>query len=215
MEVLLVMLITSILVLGINGAYRQAGQLWSRVETPRHLYHASTNVIDCLRMDLSGLYMPPIDEGQESFVLSARGDGSLELAFYTLSPSWRTGRTSVRSAMIQYRFTSDQATGESLLERLESPCSGETVIADPLVDVIAEGQFDLQLWAAEPDAADLEQALKSSYSSRESPPEALKILLEWPGTSDTSAVTFEAVVEIPCETQLQQDASEQGQRGNG
>ena len=46
LEIMVVMLIGSILVLSINGIYRQAGQLWSRVETPRHLYYTSNNLIE-------------------------------------------------------------------------------------------------------------------------------------------------------------------------
>ena len=51
-EVLVAMLITSFLVLGINGAYRQAHLLWSAVEKERPVYESSRQVIESLRWSL-------------------------------------------------------------------------------------------------------------------------------------------------------------------
>ncbi len=112
--------------------------------------------------------------------------------------------------MVQYRFTGSQGTGESVLERLETPCAGELAIGELVSDVLARGEFDLHVWASDPDAGGLEPSLKVSYESHERPPKALKVVLEWPEREDAPPATFEALMAIPCEGQLQGDDSDQG-----
>ena len=209
-EVLLVMLITSVLVLGISGAYRQARQLYSQVEGPRHQYHMYGNVIESLRADLAALYMPPVEEGKTSFALSAQPDGSIDLMFYSLSPLWRTGAAGARSAVVQYRFVQHQGAGESTLERLETPCAGESIIGEPVSETVAEGKFEFHVWVVDADSDGSEQSLRTSHESHERPPKALKVRLECAEAGHIFPVTFETLIEIPCESLVQgQDSSAQ------
>ena len=66
MEILLAMLITSILILGVNAAYRQAYLLWSNVEDSRPAYHAARLITETLRRELSCLYFPEVAEQEDS-----------------------------------------------------------------------------------------------------------------------------------------------------
>lgn len=210
-EVLLVMLITSVLVLGLSRAYRQARQLWSTVEGQRQGYYVSRSVMEGLRAELVGLYLPPAEEGQGSFTLVSQSDGSIELVFYSLSPAWRTEAAGGRSAMIRYQFTPDSQTGESVLERSETLCAGESVIGEPVSGILMRGEFRFCLWASGPEAKAGESSWKASYESRESPPKAMKVTFEFFKGRNAPSLSFTTLLQVPCESPLQ----EGDQRGDG
>ncbi len=84
-EILLVMLITSVLVLGVNAAFRQAHMLWSRAEKQRPVYQKTRLFFDTIRNELTCLYIPEIDDEQPApFSLSASPDGTVRLSFLTM-----------------------------------------------------------------------------------------------------------------------------------
>jgi prepilin-type N-terminal cleavage/methylation domain-containing protein len=215
-EVLLAMMITSVLILGVQAAYRQAHQLWSRVEDERPLYSAARVLTETLRTELSGLYLPPVQEGQgpqsndASFRLQSLPDGTVELAFHTLAPAWYGDVASSRMAKVLYRFSKDQDTGQTLLRRVEQPCAGEKIIGLERSDTVATGLSAFGLWAVAPDAARSKGAFQPVYESKERPPKAIKVVITWPGTKDVPETTFETLFVIPCEGQLQASGSNPG-----
>ena len=203
-ELLLVMLITSTLVLGINAAYRQAHLMWSSIESRRPIYHTARLVTETLREELSCLYFPPTTEEQKntSFKLLTLPNETTELAFYTLTASWKGSLGSSRIAKVRYSFTRDTDTEETVLERFEQPCAGEKTIGAESSDVIVRGLSDFRLWAAETASGSSGELWRQSYSSNDTVPKALKVSLRWAATKDVPVIDFETSIAIPCQMPL-------------
>lgn len=193
------MLITSILVLGINTAYRQAHLICQSTESKRPVYHNTRVTIETLRQELSSLYFPqlPEEEPNPPFNLSSLPDGTAELSFYTLSPSWTASPQSSLIAKLCYSFSKEEDTDQTLLIRTEQLCSGEKIIAKESSDIVLEGHFELKFWAFDPNSETHEDSWKQSYKSKVAPPRALKILLKWPMTKNVPETDFQTCIAIP------------------
>lgn len=208
-EILIVMLITSILVLGIHAAYRQAHALWSQAEDDREAYYLARVLTEALREELSGLYMPPMNqEGEEAgrdraFRLTAGPDGARELSFLTLTPAWRSDVESSRPARISYRFGKDQDTGRTVLRRLEVLCAGEKPVGQEVSDVLVENLTEFAAWVCPSNDGVSADSWQQTYESDDRPPRAVRILLKWnsPNREDPRArpTEFMSVVLVPCE----------------
>ncbi len=209
-EVLMAMLISSFLVLGLHGAYRQARQLRSVVENERLIYESSDRVMECLRTELAGAYLPVLDSDAKAFALATEADGSCELTFYTLSSAWRTGAECARSARIRYRFTKGATARENTLERFEQWCAGERVITKEERDVLLTGPFELSAWVMAPGTDRSEESLKASYEAHDQAPRATKLLLRWRTEPDTAGTTFSILVSLPSESLIQEPKSQDG-----
>ena len=203
-EILIVMLITSILVLGINAAYRQAHLMWQNAESTRPIYHNCRITIETLRQELSALYFPQLSEGEPNhpFNLSALPDGAAELSFYTLTPAWTTSPQSSLIAKVRYIFSKDTDMDQTTLTRIEQLCSGEKIIGKESSDIILKGLSELKFWALDPNSEPSEDSWKQSYDSKAAPPRALKILLKWPQTKDIPEMVFQSSIEIPSQQAL-------------
>jgi len=197
-EILIVMLITSILILGINTAYRQAYLLWSNIENKRPLYNNARLITETLRQELSCLYFPSDANQQDSpFELLSSTNETTELNFYTLTPSWKSDPASSRMAKVRYRFSRDEITEETLLQRFEQACAGEKIIGKESSDVIATGLSDFKIWAADPNASlDL---WKQSYATKDAPPKAFKIFMKWAANGDNQQADFQTSIIVPCQ----------------
>ncbi len=206
-EVLVAMLITSFLVLGINGVYRQAHLLWSAVEDARPLYASSRHVLDCLRAELSGVYVPAGDPEASAFTLVTDGDGAMELTFYTLAPAWRISLEYARGARIRYRFTKGQTPAENTLERFEQLCAGEQVIAPEVRDVVLAGRFECGVHVMEREASPSGASWQTSYESKDQAPRAIRFLLQWQTEKEEPAAAFDIVVPVLCDQQVQEAES--------
>lgn len=203
-EILLVMLISSILVLGINSAYQQGHLVWSDNESKRPIYHNVRMLTETLRQELAGLYLPLTseednEEDSSPFSLIVSPNRRTELVFYTLTPSWRGGPASSGIAKIRYRFTMDTNTKETLLQRFEQPCAGERIIGGESSDIVIRGLADFELWVASPDSEGPEELWKQSYNSKDALPRALKVILKWPSTKEGADSVFQACIPIPAE----------------
>lgn len=197
-EIMLAMLITSILVLGINAAYHQAHLIWSSAEIRRPFYQTARIITETFRQELSCLYIPPLTEEEDfAFELLYLPNDKTELAFYTLTPSWKGGMESSRPAKVHYRFAKDLDTGETLLERFEQPCSGEKIIGRESSDVVAEDLSEFRVWIADPNSGPSGDLWKDSYNSKDIPPKALKVLLQWPATKKEPVIEFKCCILIP------------------
>ena len=106
-EILLVMLITSILLLGVNTAYRQGRLIWTNIESRRPIYANARLITETLRQELAGLYIPNVPEQKQiiPFHLSCSPEGTIELSFYTLTPCWITSVRSSYIARLSYSFS--------------------------------------------------------------------------------------------------------------
>jgi len=202
-EILLVMLITSVLVLGINAGFRQAHILWSRAEKQRPIYQKTRLFLDTIRDELACLYMPKIDDEQQPapFSLSASPDGTFRLIFLTMNPAWKDTTVSNFPAKVIYEFTTDSDSGLRVLSRAEQLFSGEKAVAAEQKEAILEGFSEITIQAAEPNAATLGDSWKSDLQSSQRPPRAVKILLKWPGDEQTD-FEFETIIKITCRGEM-------------
>ncbi|HUW18940.1 MAG TPA: prepilin-type N-terminal cleavage/methylation domain-containing protein [Sedimentisphaerales bacterium] len=198
-EILLVMLISSIFVLGINATYRQVHSVWSNVEDRRIIYHNARIVTKTLRQELSCLYLPAAPDGNDD----AETDKAFqpvsveptELTFYTLAPSWKASLVSSRMAKVRYSFTKDEYTNESVLQRFEQPCAGEKPIGKESSDVILKGLSDFSVSA-------VGNGSNGGDEKKNAPPKALKVSLKWPATKVVPEINFQTTILIPCQASV-------------
>ena len=197
-EILLAMLIASILILGLHFSYQQAHRIWLSAESRRPVYHNARVIIETLRQELSCLYFPQTQGGDANtpFVLSALPDGTAELTFYTLNPSWTGGIKSSRMARVRYGITRDQDSGEITVERFEQPFSGEKATGKEHSDVLIKGLADFKIWAAEPEFTEW----KESYDAKDRPPLAIKIAVKTKAIADIGEIDFQTSILVSCQT---------------
>ena len=202
-EILLAMLITSILILGVNSAYRHAHSIWSSAENSRPMYHTARLITETLHDELAGLYLPQTNEdANDLFSLFYLPNERTELSFYTMSPSWKGSLESSRPAKVRYRFTRDME--ETLLERFEQPCAGEKIIGGESSDTVTEELSNFKIWIVDPNSNARAISWQESFSSKDTPPKALKILLSWQQDGQKSALDFETIIFIPTRAALKQ-----------
>lgn len=198
-EILLVMLITSVLVLGVNTAFRQAHMLWSRAETQRPVYQKTRLLFNILKAELSCLYMPKIEDDQQqqpaAFGLSALPDGTVRLSFFTMDPAWQGTSVSNPPAKVSYEFSTDPDSGQSILTRTEQLFSGEKPVAAEKKEIILKGFSAILVQAADPESGSLADSWKNELQCSQKPPKAVKILLKWP-KDEQSDFEFETIIKI-------------------
>jgi len=198
-ELLLAMLISSILVLGINATYRQAHMIWSNVENYRPIYNDIRIITETLRQELTGLYIPPppeandVDNPETGF--QPITVEQTKLTFHTLTPAWRSSLTSARIARVRYEFTTDNATGESALTRFEQPYAAEKPIGKETFNVIATGLSDFNISVAGEDENNTDQ-------NENTPPRVLNFSLKWPAKDNFPEQAFLATFLIPARKPL-------------
>ena len=203
-EILLVMLITSVLVLGVNAAFRQAHILWSRAETKRLVYQKTRIFFDILQNELSCLYMPKFGEEQQQsipFSLSIIPDGTVRLSFFTMNPAWGDTFLSNLPAKVSYEFTTDSNSGRVKLSRTEQLFSGEKTVTAEQKETILEGFSGVVVQAADLEAESTTGLWKTDIQCNQSPPRAVKILLKWQ-MDGQEGFEFETIIKIACQGQL-------------
>ena len=202
-EILLVMLITSVLVLGVNAAFRQAHMLWARAEKQRPVYQKTRLFFDTLQEELSCLYMPKIDDEQQPapFILSTLPDGTVRLSFLTLNPAWKNTAISNLPSKVSYEFTTDSDSGQKTLSRAEQLFSGEKAVGPEQKETILKGFSGFSVQVADPDIGSLADSWKNELPCRQTPPKAVKIQLKWP-RDEQADFEFETIVKIICQGQI-------------
>lgn len=143
-ELLLAMFITSVIVLGLHAAFRQATMLFSRTQQPRHIYQTTRLITETLRRELAALYIPPpLDPNQPNQQFpKADSDG---FTFHTLNPSWKSASPTAHSAKITYKFTKESDFGGGVLTRYEQLYATEIPLAPPTTGIIAENLSDFKV----------------------------------------------------------------------
>ena len=195
-EILLVMMITSILVLAANTAYQQVYVVWSRIEGKTPVYQKSRVIIDTLRQELACLYWPREVEKEkvEAIAITSQADGDTVTTFYTLGPSWNTGSASSKTARVQYIFSSDPDTGDNILSRSEQFFSGNKPISTVKTEIIMKGLAGFKL--------SKENGEKGQDGNAKTPPEAVKVELTWPETKNMPQSFFQTIVPVACNLPL-------------
>ena len=209
-EILVVLLISSIIVLGINASYHQAYAMWSSAEKPRARHQATCLAVETLRHELAGLYFPPPDANdpaQVAFKLQYLPPQETRLVFYTLTPCWKASQWASRPAKVTYTFTREQDTNEGVLLRDEQWCAGNKPLQPTgrESDIVLTGLAEFDLWVADPNASSSEPSWVQSFTGTDRPPRALKLYLKWPEPGHAQGTEFEAVLLIPCQTSTQQE----------
>lgn len=200
-EILLAMVITSVLILGINAAFRQAHRVWSSIESRRPIYQTARLTTETLRQELSCLYFPPPAEDAENlFELLYLPNDKTELTFYTLAPSWNGSLESSLAARVRYRFAADPETEEASLVRFEQMCAGDKLIGPEHSNIIAQGLSDFRVWVFDPNSSAQEPSWQESFFSKDVPPRALRLSLKWAETNETPEINFQYSMLIPCES---------------
>ena len=197
-EILLVMMITTILAAGINASYRQVSSVSNYIEQQRDIYQQGRDLIATLRNELSGLYIPAsadANSNQDSFILSVTNN-SQELTFFTMMPAWNQIAACGKIAKVTYSFK--KTTGPAQLIRSEQLYSGEKAIAQESSQVIDEklAEFDIQVT----DSFDTnENSWQKTYSSKSSVPKAVKIQIKYPDDKKQTYTEFNTTFAIRCE----------------
>jgi prepilin-type N-terminal cleavage/methylation domain-containing protein len=202
-EILLAMLITSVLVLAVNAAFRQAHMLWSRAQKQRPVYQKTRLFFDTLREELVCLYMPTIDGQQQQapFILSVLPDGTVKLSFFTLNPVWENSADSSFPSKVSYEFTTESDSDQKVLSRTEQLFSGEKAVGPEHKEATLEGFSEITILAADPNAGSLADSWKTDLQCRQTPPKAVKILLKWPKEQYTD-FEFDTIIKIICQAQI-------------
>jgi prepilin-type N-terminal cleavage/methylation domain-containing protein len=204
-ELLLVLVISSVIVLGINAVYRQAHLIWASVEDPRPIYHDARAIIETLRYELSCLYFPPapdandVEDGEAFEPISV---GNNEFAFYTLAPYWKTGLGASRMARVRYSLAADPVTDEKVLQRFERLCAGEKPIGKESRDIVARGLSEFSVSAIGDDQPDGGADGSDSNNQSGAPPKAVRVSLKWAATENVPQARFETTILLPAQAQL-------------
>ncbi len=203
-EILVVMVISTIVILGIHTAYGQAHRVWKKVETGRLTDQAACSLLETLRMELAALYWPPvpvdINDANQPFELVTTPEGQRQLSFFTLVPCWKTGPLSGRPAKVVYRFGRDKAGHLGTLERVESPFAGNRVIGAQRMDVILDGLTEGNIWAVDPNGPEGELLWREELPWSGILPRAVKVHLRWPSQEGRVETGYETCLLIPCKS---------------
>lgn len=209
-EILLVMMITSILVLAANAAYQQVYVVWSRIVDRTPVYQKSRLIIDTLRQELACLYWPGVvkKEKVEAITIINEANGNTVTTFYTLGASWNAGSASSYMTRVQYIFSSDSGTEGNVLSRTEQNFSGNKPVSAVKTEIIMKGLARFSISDSNPK----KNEENSEGGNIKPPPESLKVELSWPETKNMSEYSFQTMIPIACNSPLggaEDDAEEE------
>ena len=209
-EILVVLLISSIIVLGVNASYHQAYLMWSSAEKPRPTHQATRLVVETLRNELAGLYFPrpdANDQAQPAFELQNLQPEQTNLVFYTLTPCWKASLWASRPAKVTYTFARNQDKNEGVLLRREQLCAGNRPLQQAAIesDIVLTGLSEVVFGIADPNGHSNELNWKQSFTATDKPPRALKLRLKWPDPKRAQGTEFEAMLLIPCQAPVKQE----------
>jgi len=203
-EILVAMLISSILVLGIHAAHRQARLVFYQVQDRLPIFREGRMITELLRNELTGVYLPPEAQPQEgdnesqntnSFNLLSLPDATSVLEFYTLTPSRRGHLATSRMARISYSYA------EGNLTRIEQAYSGEKKLGPQYTDIISSNLAEMSYAAFDAGAREW----KPSFSSGRAPPKAIKITLYIKSKKNIPKTEFATTVFIPTQAALMKE----------
>jgi prepilin-type N-terminal cleavage/methylation domain-containing protein len=198
-EILLVLLITSVLVLGLNAVFRQVNMLCLKIEKERPCYQNSRLLIDSMRAELACLYLPKIEQEQQlkPFALSSSED-AIKIDYFTLNPAWKNSAVSNFPARVSYELNKYSDAGQNVLSRTEQWYSGQIPIGLERKESIFTDLSDFRIQAADPASNSESDPWKDNIQCEQLPPKAIKVHLVWP-TYDHNKLVFDAAIKITCQ----------------
>lgn len=192
------MLITSILILGLNSALRQAHVVWARTENERTIHQDSRFLIDTLRQEVACLYIPDGgEEGRSLFSLSRFPDGSAKFSFLTVNPVFKSGVAANVPAEVTYEYTVQADTQRKILQRSRQWYSGQIAIGQRQQDILFYDIAEFAIEVAGETAGDI--AWHDEFEATpDNHPQAIRLYIEWPGQPG-----FEAVLPVAGQARIE------------
>ena len=197
-EILMAMMITTILVAGINASYQQVSGVFSHIQQQTDIYQQGSNLIATLRDELSGLYIPAnadANSNQASFTLSVTNSNE-ELTFFTMTPSWNQIAACGKIAKVTYSF--QKVNEVTQLIRKEQLYSDEKAIAEESSQVIDENLAELDIQVTDSFSTN-ENSWQETYNSNSSVPKAVKIHLKYSNGKKPIYTDFNTTFAVRCE----------------
>lgn len=131
-ELLVALTISSVIMLTSVSAFWMGLRVWHRNEDRRPTEELASRIVQLLRSDLTGVYLPSIPGGlEQAFMHHYRDD----LAFYTSTPSYYRDLPAGRCVHVSYKFHDEDGT----FTRTEQLVATDKTIAEPVREVIAQG----------------------------------------------------------------------------
>lgn len=197
-EILVAMLITTVLVLGLNAAVKQAYFLYSQAENRCPIYQKTRLLTETLRTELSSLYLPPNSQEKEdenTFIAEPT-----KLEYFTLTPALAEAPSVSHINKITMEFTKNKDTNLTTITRTQQMFSGEKAMGSKTTSAFLDGNYDLSLQAYDPN----EKKWKDSYKSKNLLPPALKMTLVFPDDNlrNVPSINFETIFHIPTQASL-------------
>jgi len=203
-ELLVALTISSIVILAICAVSSAGWRLWRRVEDRRVFDQQAAGVIDALRVELAGLYLPGGEEGNvpDWVYLNDQNRGEQVLSFCTTSPAYRRGGKAGRCARVTYEYRrlafgegAPSADGDGVLVRREQLLAGEKAIAEPEAEVIARKLKSCSIECLDANG----QLLNGSPLWAGAVPAAVKVRMAWAtgGRAGEPAETVTYLVRLP------------------
>ncbi len=183
-ELLVAVAISSLVVLATCAVSSTGWRLWRRVEDRRAFDQQAGAVIDALRVELAGAYLPGGEQGGGlAWVYrSDRARGEQMLSFCTTSPAYRYGGKPGRCARVTYEYRrlagsegAGSASGDGVLIRREQMLAGEEAIAEPEAEVIARNLKSCTIECLGPDG----RPRNESPPRADAVPATVKVRLAW------------------------------------
>lgn len=136
-ELLVALTISSIIMLTVVTAFWLGLRVWHRNEDGRPAEEQAHRIVQVLRSELAGAYLPSPAEGAGP---AFEHKNPNELSFYTSSPSYYRDLPCGRCVHVTYEF----GAKDGKLKRTEQLVATDRPIADPVDEVIAEGLTSLE-----------------------------------------------------------------------
>jgi len=195
-EILLALLLSSILVLALQAAFRQMRFAITRTETDEPQYRQARRWATLWREEFSGVYLPAKDEQQENqkrFTLSNESDGTLQLSYFTLTPAWQQESSYAKGAKVEYRLTRNEQTEAFTLSRTQQAAAGSKVLGPETQDLLATNIKALSF-----SAYNQEQRKWENYFDAENQlPQAMRVTFEMARADEETSLKFVTDFFIP------------------
>ena len=187
------MMISSVLILGVNTAFKQVLMVNRHIKEQRDIYHKSRIFFDTIRTELSCMYIPKSEKTISAFSLKSSPDTTVEMSFYTLNPIWQNSAVSSYPAKLTYYTTADAESNAKTLCRSEQLCSGEKNISTEHKEIILSGLCELEIFTTETES----NTWQDNLNCQDTLPKAVKIYSRWL-TESRRKIEFQTIITIPC-----------------
>lgn len=206
-EILVTMTISTVILLAAHAAFVKGREVWRHLEDGAPEADHASFLLDTLRRELGGLYLPPT-EGEAPFVGSYNEEtGERRLTFFTTDGFYRPGQLRGWCNRVTYEFRLSDV-GEAprwVLIRRQQPYAGEKAIGETIAEVVTDELASLQLLYFNEAAETEDRRWLPRFSASRRPPPAIRVRMWWRGGGQ-----FETILTVPCEGALFPLSGEEG-----